>query len=203
MRTTSRRQTRTRRTRTRRSTAPGRLLRGLRATRLHHRGLGARPHGGQRRRGDDVVSLEWRLAVLVLPDARLRYSWRCTRSSTFTVEGASDPLCYSGRLREDRRRRDAERGGRPRRARARPRESLRADATEEVDEAEAEALEELADAEQEIEDGQAELDDGRAEVADGQAELDEQRADALAQLDDAQATIDDGRAGRRGLRPAR
>ncbi|MDM8271660.1 FtsX-like permease family protein [Thermophilibacter provencensis] len=111
-----------------------------------------------------------------------------------TVEGASDPLCYSAdyeKIVDDVMQNVEDARGERERARG---ESLRADATEEVDEAEAEALEELADAEQEIEDGQAELDDGRAEVADGQAELDEQRADALAQLDDAQATIDDGRA---------
>ena len=111
-----------------------------------------------------------------------------------TVEGASDPLCYSAdyeKIVDDVMQSVEDARGERERARG---ESLRADATEEVDEAEAEALEELADAEQEIEDGQAELDDGRAEVADGQAELDEQRADALAQLDDAQATIDDGRA---------
>ncbi len=121
----------------------------------------------------------------------------CVTAEAYTVvylivEGADAPLCYSDEyeaivdevmqtVEDASSEREAARG-----------ESLRAEATEEVDEAEADALEELAEAEQEIEDAQAELDEALAEVADGQAELDEQRAEALAQLEEAQAQIDEG-----------
>ena len=109
-----------------------------------------------------------------------------------SVEGADEPLCYSAdyetivddvfqSVEDARAERERARG-----------EGLRADATEQVDKAEAEAMDELADAERELDDAQAEIDDGRAELDDAERELASQEADAHRQLGDAQAEIDAG-----------
>ena len=109
-----------------------------------------------------------------------------------SVEGADEPLCYSAEYEEivDDVFQSVE-DARSERERARG-EGLRADATEQVDEAEAEALGQLADAEAELDDAQAQIDDGRAELDDAERELASQEADAHRQLNDAQAEIDAG-----------
>ncbi|MBM6774340.1 FtsX-like permease family protein [Olsenella profusa] len=107
-----------------------------------------------------------------------------------SVEGADTPLCYSVAYEDvvDGVYQSVE-DARSERERARG-ESLRADATAEVDKAEDEALSELADAQAQIDDGQAELDSGRAELSEQEDAAHRELADAQAQIDDGYAQLD-------------
>ncbi|OUO34400.1 hypothetical protein B5F84_06775 [Olsenella sp. An290] len=129
-------------------------------------------------------------SFFVLPD--------CVTAEAYTVayvrvEGAEEPLCYAAgyeatvdavkqRVEDARAERERARG-----------EGLRADATAQVDEAEADALSELGAAEDELRDAQAQIDDGRSELDAAEAELSSQEAEAHRQLRDAQTQIDNGR----------
>ena len=108
-------------------------------------------------------------AFFVLPSAATSEAYTAVY---LTVEGASDPLCYTGTYEElvdavvqqvegVREEREAARG-----------EGLRDDANATIDEQEADAQSQLADAQSQLDDAQAELDSGAAELADGQAQLD-------------------------------
>ena len=88
-----------------------------------------------------------------------------------TVEGADTPLCYSDEYDQivDEVKQSVE-DARVEREQARG-AGLRADATEQVNDAEAEALVELGRAEDELNDAQAEIDSGRAQLDSAEAEL--------------------------------
>lgn len=107
-----------------------------------------------------------------------------------TVDGASDPLCYSDdytnvvepvkqSVEDAREEREVARGA-----------GLRADANQEIDEQEADTLSQLSDAEDQIDDAQAQLDAGLSELEKGRSELSSQEASANARLADAQAQLD-------------
>ena len=108
-------------------------------------------------------------AFFVLPAAATSEAYTVVY---LTVEGASEPLCYTGTYEElvdavvqqvegVREEREAARG-----------EGLRSDANATIDEQEANAQSQLDDAQSQLDDAQAELDSGAAELEDGQAQLD-------------------------------
>ena len=123
--------------------------------------------------GNGTMSFRWsggsQYAFFVLPAAATSEAYTVVY---LTVEGASEPLCYTGTYEElvdsvvqqvegVREEREAARG-----------EGLRADANATIDEQEADAQSQLDDAQSQLDDAQAELDSGAAELADGQAQLD-------------------------------